>query len=136
MKSILLVLAAVFLLGGTTNIGEARDLSASPRVTQNLRGETVLIPRSAPETRDFLLVTYFKIRLDDQFVAIVALYNDPKTRREVDYAEVYQGSGHLLGIAWLDEFGVRRSAVDYGLIGEDSANVTGVLVLVNEGNSI
>ncbi len=136
MKFIRLTLAAVFLLCSTANVLEAGALSSSPRVTRNLRGETVVIPHTAPETRSFLLVTYYTMNVDEQLVAIVAIYDDPVTPHKIDYAEIYQGTGHLLGIAWLDEFGVRHSAVDYGLIDEDSASVTGVLVLVDEGNLV
>lgn len=136
MKTIRLVLTAIFLLCGNSGFGAAGVSTASPRATENLRGETVFIPHSAPEMSNFLLVTCFKITFDEQMVAIVALYDDPSTRREVDYDEVYQSSGHLLGIAWLDEFGVLRVAVDFGLIDEDTSGVTGILVLVADGNPV
>ncbi len=136
MTPIRIMLAAIFLFYATANRVEATELPVPPRATENLRGETVIIPQTAPETRSFLLVTYFTITFDNQLIAIVAIYDDPATRREIDYAEFYQGTGHLLGIAWLDEFGIRHGAVDYGLINENLGSVTGVLVLVDEGSPV
>ncbi len=127
------VLLMTLLLTGCPERGEAWVPPVSPQVTQNLRGETVLIPHSVPETSQFLLGTYFKITLDDQLLAIIARYDDPKTRLKVDYVEIFQGNGDLLGLAWFDEFGVLRTAVDYGLIEEASSGPSGVLVLLEEG---
>ena len=136
MTPIRIMLTAIFLFHAAANFVGATDFTAPPRATENLRGESVIIPQTAPETRSFLLVTYFTMTFEDQLIAIVAIYDDPATRREIDYAEIYQGTGHLLGIAWLDEFGIRHGAVDYGLINENLGSVTGVLVLVDEGNPV
>lgn len=136
MKTIMARLAALTLLCGTVNAGIAGVTNGSPRTMLDLRGETVLVPSSTPETKDFRLLTFFKISFDERLVAIVAFYNDPTTPRDVDYAEIYQGTGRLLGIAWLDQVGIPRLAMDYGLNDEEPKGGSGELVLVFEGEPV
>jgi len=123
---IILGLTFLLLLGGS--------LHAEPiRVTENLRGETVLLPSSAPETDRLMLVSFVTMAPEAEIIGALAAYDDPKTRRSVDYLELYDGTGSLLLISWVDSFGILRTAMDRGLLQEEASRLEGVLVLLQEG---
>ena len=106
------------------------------RVTENLRGETVLLPSSAPETDRLMLVSFVMMAPEAEIVGALAVYHDPKTRRSVDYLEFYDGAGSLLLVSWVDRFGIRRTAMDLGLLQEEASGLKGVLVLLLEGDPV
>lgn len=111
-----------------------RSLHAEPmRVTENLRSEKVLLPVSAPDKGRLILVTFVTIAPEAEIIAALALYDDPQTKRSVDYLELYDGSGSLLLASWVDRFGIRRTAMDRGLLQEGASKLEGVLVLLLEG---
>lgn len=111
------------------------SLYAEPmRVTENLRREKVLLPASAPDKNQLTLVGF--VTADEEIIATLALYDDPQTERPVDYMELYDTSGSLLMIGWVDELGVRRTAVDRGLLQEEASRLEGVFVLLPEGTPI
>lgn len=136
MKATRIAIAAFLFLCIATNPGNVANAVGAPRSTIDLRGEIVFIPDATPATNRFSLVTHFKFMLDEQLAAIVALYNDPATPRQVDYAEAYASTGHLLGIAWIDRFGIARAALDFGLIDEESLSISGVLIMVHYGDPV
>lgn len=103
------------------------------RVAENLRGETVILPSSAPETDRFILVSFVTIGREAEVLAAMAVYDNPQTTRPVDYLEFYDGVGNLLQASWLDKFGIRRIAVDRGLLQEEASGFEGVLILILEG---
>ncbi len=103
------------------------------RVTENLRGDTVLLPSSAPETDRLMLVSFVMMAPEAEIVGALAVYHDPKTRRSVDYLEFYDGAGSLLLVSWVDRFGIRRTAMDRGILQEEASRLEGVLVLIPEG---
>ena len=107
--------------------------SASMRVTENLRGGVVLLPPSAPETDRLTLVSFITIVPDAEVLAAIAVYDNPQTTRPMDYVEFYDGVGNLLQVSWFDQFGIRRTAVDRGLLQEEPSELEGVLTLVLEG---
>ncbi len=110
------------------------SLHAEPvPVTENLRGETVLLPPSAPERGQLVLVSFVMITPEAEVIASVAAYDDPKSRWSVDYMELYDGAGSLLLVSWVDRFGIRRTAMDRGLLQEEASRLEGVLVLLQEG---
>jgi len=47
--------------------------------------------------------------------------------------ELYDGAGSLLLVSWVDRFGIRRTAMDRGLLQEEASRLEGVLVLLQEG---
>jgi hypothetical protein len=106
------------------------------RVTENLRGETVLLPSSAPETDRLMLVSFVMMAPEAEIIGALAVYYDPKTRRSVDYLEFYDGAGSLLLVSWVDRFGIRRTAMDRGLLQEEASGLKGVLVLLLEGDPV
>ena len=106
------------------------------RVTQNLRGEKVLLPSSAPETDRLMLVSFVTMAPEAEIIGALASYDDPKTRRSVDYLELYDGTGSLLLVSWVDRFGNRRTAMDRALLQEDAPRLEGILVLLLEGDPV
>ncbi len=104
------------------------------RSMENLRGEKVLLPSSAPETDRLMLVSFVTMAPEAEIIGALAVYHDPKTRRSVDYLEFYDGTGSLLLISWVDRFGIRRTAMDRGLLQEEASGLKGVLVLLLEGD--
>lgn len=121
---------SVFLLFSET-------LHAEPmRVTENLRNEKVLLPQSAPQRNKLTLVSFVTIAPEAEVIAVLAVYDDPRTKRPADYLELYDGSGGLLLVGWIDEFGIRRTALDRALLQEDASKLEGVLLLLPEGTPL
>ncbi len=127
-KIVFLILSALVLfLSG-------RSLHAEPmKVTENLRREAVLLPSSAPDKSQLILVSSVRITSEGEVMALLAVYDDPRTKRSMDYLELYDFSGGLLLVSWIDRFGIRRTAMDSGLLQEKASNLEGVLVLLAEG---
>jgi len=103
------------------------------RVTENLRKEKVLLPPSAPDKGQLVLVSTVTVVSGAQNIGAIAMYDDPRTERPVDYFELYDFSGGLLLVSWVDRFGIRRTAMDRGLLQEEASQLEGVLVLLAEG---
>jgi len=105
----------------------------SMRVTENLRREKVLLPPSAPDKGHLVLVSTVTVVTEAEIMGAIAMYDDPRTERPVDYFELYDFSGGLLLVSWVDRFGIRRTAMDRGLLREEASSLEGVLVLLLEG---
>ena len=66
--------------------------------------------------------------------AVVAyVYDDVITERPADYWEIYNQDGELLAVSWFDSLGVRRTAVDRGIV-EEKDELEGIFVVVLEGD--
>jgi hypothetical protein len=63
-------------------------------------------------------------------------YDDPRTKLEIDYLELYGISGDLLLVSWIDRFGVCQVAIDRALLTAEPKTVDGVLVLITGGTSV
>ncbi len=108
------------------------SLHAEPmRVTENLRKERDLLPPSAPERGQLVLVSFVTITPEAEVIASVATYDDPQTSRSIDYLEHYDEAG----VSWVDSFGILRTAMDRGLLQEEASRLEGVLVLLQEGTT-
>jgi len=132
---------AVVLFGGVLGLSLLLPSSGTLhgetiRVMENLRGEKILLPSSAPETDRLMLVSFVTMAPETEIIGALASYDDPKTRRSVDYLELYDGTGSLLLISWVDRFGIRRTAMDRGLLQEEASRLEGVLVLLLEGDLV
>jgi len=74
------------ILGLTVLLLSIGSLHAEPvPVTENLRGETVLLPPSTPERDQLVLVSFVTIAPEAEVVAAIAVYDDPQSRWSVDY---------------------------------------------------
>ena len=125
-KVSVLILAVCLLLS-------ANAFGDQLRMVTNLRNEGVLVPVSAPNREDLILLKYATVTETTRTVRLIAFYDDPKTLRPIDYLEVSDGLGNLLVIGWLDRFGITRTAVDRGILEEDGTQVHGILLLIPEG---
>lgn len=122
------------MLGALVLLLSGKSLHAEPtRVTENLRRERVFLPSSAPNKSRLTLVSFTTIQVGADSAGTMAMYDDPQSGRPMDYMELYDGSGSLLLISWIDRFGIRRTAMDRGLLQEDASQLEGVLVLLAEG---
>lgn len=122
------------ILGLLVLLLSGRNLHAEPmRVTENLRRERVFLPSSAPNKSKLILVSFTTIQVGADIAGTMAMYDDPQTERPMDYMELYDGSGGLLLISWIDRFGIRRTAMDRGLLQEEASKLEGVLILLLEG---
>ncbi len=135
------VLSSVLFLIGTIGLPlpvvSSEDLHAEKvRVTENLRGQVVLLPLSAPETDRLTLVSFITIVPDAEVLAAIAVYDNPETTKPVDYIEFYDSVGNFLQASWIDKYGIRRTAIDRGLLQEEGSRLEGVLTLISEGISV
>ncbi len=110
--------------------------AGATKFMKDLRGETVLLPPSAPERERLTLVSFVNVISEAEIVGAVALYDDPRTRAETDYVELYDETGGLVSVSWLDPFGIRRTAMDSSLLAGEPSELQGLLVLLTEGTHL
>jgi len=139
MKIKTTTLAALLLIGvlGLPNLFPSASIAAgTTKFMKNLRGETVSLPGSAPERERFILVSFLNITAEAEMIGAVAIYDDPRTDARTDYVEIYDGTGGLVSVSWLDPFGIRRTAMDSGLLAGEASELQGLLVLLREGTQL
>jgi hypothetical protein len=92
---------------------------------------------TAPEQHDMSLVSFSPWVVEGQVVGAVAeyVYNDVTTERPADYWELYDREGTLLAISWFDRFGIKRTAVDRGIV-EEKDQLEGIFVVVLDGDPL
>jgi len=120
-------------LGVMTLFPEASMAAGPSKFMKDLRGETVLLPPSAPERDRLTLVSFLNIKTEIGIIGAMAIYDDPRTEAQTDYVELYDGAGGLVSVSWLDPFGIRRTAMDSGLLAGEASELQGFLVLLTEG---
>jgi hypothetical protein len=89
----------------------------------------------ATEQHSLTLVSFSPLVVEGKTLGEVFAYDDPTTKRPVDYFELYDSTGDLVALGWFDQFGIQRVAVDRGLL-ESRDEVEGVYVFFLEGDSI
>ena len=105
------------------------------RIGNNLRNENVLMPFSTPDKSRLIVTDYVMLCGEDGAAAILTFYDDLQTKLKIDYIELYDLSGNLLLVSWIDRFGVSRFAVDRGLL-EEHPVLDRVLVLMSSGAEV
>jgi len=123
-------------LGAISLFPDAGMGAGSTRFMKDLRGEIVLLPPSAPERERLTLVSFVNVISEAEIIGAVALYDDPRTEAATDYMEMYDGTGGLVSVSWFDSHGIRRTAMDFGLLQEEAEGLEGVLVLLLEGEAL
>jgi hypothetical protein len=103
------------------------------RVGENLRHENVLLPHGTPDRAHLVVTDYTMVMEAGGGVGVMIFYDDPGTKLELDYIEVYNIGGDLLVVSWIDRFGVCQVAIDRALLDENEPAVDGVLVLITGG---
>ena len=90
---------------------------------------------TGPEQHEMRLVSFEPWIVEEQIMGTVAayVYDDVTTERPVDYWEIYNQDGELLAVSWFDSLGVRRTAVDRGIV-EEKGELEGIFVVVLDGD--
>lgn len=96
------------------------------------RGEPISLPAVAPDKNALNPPSFRRLTIWGRVVGTAVLYDDPKTRRSADYLELYDSAGQLVAVSWFDRFGIRRTAIDRGLL-EEARDLEGVFVVLPEG---
>jgi hypothetical protein len=89
------------------------------------------------QQQQMTLVSLEPCAIDGEVVGFVAayIYDDAITERPADYFEFYDDQGSLLAVSWFDKFGIRRIAVDRGIL-EEQDYLEGVFVIVWDSGSL
>lgn len=92
---------------------------------------------SGPEQHQMTLVSFEPWVFEGEVLGLVAAYSydDVTTDRPTDYWELYNNEGSLMAVTWFDKFGIRRTAVDRGIV-EEQDHLEGVFVIVSDGSSM
>jgi hypothetical protein len=127
--TVVLMLAALFFV--------YEELRSEPlRIGQNLRHENVLLPQGTPDRAQLAIIDYTMVLEAGGGVGVMIFYDDPLTKLDFDYLEVYDIGGDLLLVSWIDRFGVCQVAIDRALLDEDAPAVDRVLVLITGGTEL
>lgn len=124
--AILEFIAVSFFLGLAASAAEASDNAAEQEIV------------AGPEQHDMSLVSFQPWVVEGEVLgALVAyVYDDVTTERPADYWELYDGEGNLLAFSWFDRFGIKRVAIDRGIV-EEGDNLEGIFVVVLlDGDSV
>ena len=92
---------------------------------------------TGPEPHDIRLVSFDPWVVEGEVLGAVAVYvyGDMTTERPADYWELYIRQGDPLAVSCFDRFGIRRTAVDRGIV-EQKDELEGIFVVVLDGDSI
>ena len=92
---------------------------------------------SGPQQHQMTLVYVEPWVFEREVLGLVAayIYDDVTTDRPTDYWELYNNQGSLVAVSWFDQFGIRRTAIDRGIV-EEEDQLEGVFVIVSDGSSI
>ena len=129
------VLCGVFVLAALLFLCD--DARSEPlRLSENLRHENVLLPQGAPDKRQLALSDYVMAEEKGGGVGVMIFYDDPRTKLEIDYLELYGIGGDLLLVSWIDRFGVCQIAIDRALLSNEPKAIDGILVLITSGTAL
>ena len=129
------VLSGVFLLAALLVFcSEARNEPL--RVDENLRHENVFLPYGTPDKRQLIVTDHVMAEEKGGGVGIMIFYDDPRTKLETDYLELYGIGGDLLLVSWIDHFGVCQIAIDRALLSDEPKAIDGILVLITGGTAL
>lgn len=95
----------------------------------------IIAPVSIPEKIRLNLLSFSLILDEGGIIGGVAVYDDPTTDRSPDYCELYDNYGELVGVGWLDEFGIERTALDRGFL-QGAEKLERVFVIVIDGDLV
>jgi hypothetical protein len=121
--AILEFMAVLLFLGIAAKAAEAND----PATQEMVEG---------PEQHPLSLVSFQPWVVEGEIFGLVAayVYDDVTTDRSADYWEIYDNEGNLLALSWFDRFGIKRTAVDRGIM-EELGRLEGIFVVISDGDS-
>lgn len=126
--------ASIFLLGALLITGQVT--SEQLNITENLRHERVVLPASTPDRSRMAVVQTLTFLEEELGAGMLVFYDDARTKRQIDYIELYDLEGDLLVVSWIDRLGTCQVAMDRGLLDPDDPSVDGVLVTVAVGTML
>jgi hypothetical protein len=118
------ILPALFIFAALLPL-PSEGRSEPLRIAENLRNETILMPQGAPDRGQLVLTDYRMVEEERGGVGIMIFYDDPRTKLELDYIELYDVGGDLLLVSWIDRFGVCQVAIDRALLDRKRSPLTG-----------
>ena len=112
-------------------LGDVRTEEVQP--SDNAAGQEMV---TGPEQHDMSLVSFQPWVVEGEVLGALAayVYDDVTTERPADYWELYDKEGNLLALSWFDRFGIKRTAIDRGIV-EQGDELEGIFVVVIDGNS-
>jgi hypothetical protein len=118
------------IIGSLLSYGTVRAQEV-PLSDNTAEQQTVIGPKQHP----IRLVSFDPWVIQGEVMGAVAsyVYDDVSTERPTDYWEIYNQEGELLAASWFDSVGIRRTAVDRGIV-EEKDQLEGILVLVVDGD--
>jgi hypothetical protein len=124
--TILSLLAALFLSPPLVAAGkdEPQSVDVEP-----------FLPVWALEQHELTVVSVAPLVVGDKTVGAVTVYDDATTERPVDYWELYDSEGDLLAARWFDRLGIKRTAVDRGVL-DRADKPEGILVVIVDGDLV
>ncbi len=75
----------------------------------------MLVPVSGLDPRSLALVSVSPLVIKGEIIGELAEYDDPATKRSIDYLELCDSAGYVLAVGWFDRFGILRMALDHAL---------------------
>ena len=122
--AILEFIAVLFFLGLAANAAQASD---NPTEQEMITG---------PEQHQMSLVSFQPWVVEGEVLGALAayVYDDVATERPADYWELYDTQGNLLALSWFDRFGIKRTALDRGIV-EEKDQLEGIFVIVTQAAS-
>jgi hypothetical protein len=111
-------------------------IQAQPmRTGDDVPVQKLLLSKLGPEHRPLNLLSRSPLLVNGLKAGVVVVYDDPTTARPADYFELYDNDGDLVAVGWFDRYGIRRMAVDRGLV-EEKSDLEGVFVTLLQGDSV
>jgi hypothetical protein len=125
------ILMAMLLLVLPVNSGVFPD---SDKIS--LYAQTSPAGGSMPNPAAMKVIALFEIVENEGFSIFVTIYDDPRTKWEVDYMEFYDEEGEIFLVSWIDRYGVKRVAIDRALLEEEPAELEGTFVFLAMGTPL
>ena len=120
------------LLAQFCAVGYSYAEPAAIRSDDSVQG---FITVSLPRKDRLTLVSVFRVTSNGDTVGRIAEYDDAMTKWPADYQELFNNLGELLAVAWIDNFGIVRLAIDRGVL-QNADMLEGVYVLIPTGDPI
>lgn len=133
----LIILLCLFGLSESPPTG--RHIAAAAEINADATQNRFFIPPSAPNKETLTPISYFVVTTESEptrILGVVTLYDDPATKRPLDYLEFHDIEGNLLLIEWVDKFGITRKAVDEALLDKDASGPSGILIALTDGTPL
>jgi hypothetical protein len=89
----------------------------------------------ATEQHSLTLVSLSPLVVNGKTLGEVLVYDDPTTKRPVDYLALYDSARELVALGWFDRFGIQRIAMDRALV-EGGNDLEGVFVSLVNGDPV